>query len=273
MISEILDDLDELVREELTTPVEIVECEEFPEDFYSEARKWKRIEDLVVVVGDLSGSTKLNFHRHVNTSASIYESATGGAVRVVTDQRFQYDYIQIQGDGFFALFHGERAYERAFCAAVTLKTFSEKVLVPQIEKHLSERTPKTGFKTGIAAGVIAAKRVGRRGVNDIVWAGKPVNWAFKCAQAADRHELIVTDRVYNKLKNNDYARWSCGCDGSGTPTSILDLWSSAPVTKLPTKHSNCYKLKSGWCDVHGDEFAMAILNGDTRRDDISHHHS
>lgn len=33
MISEMLDELDELVREELTTTVEILGCDQFPEDF------------------------------------------------------------------------------------------------------------------------------------------------------------------------------------------------------------------------------------------------
>ncbi|HEX2027460.1 MAG TPA: hypothetical protein VHF25_05620 [Nitriliruptorales bacterium] len=231
------------------------------------------VKDVAVLVGDLVNSTKLSFSQYVNTSASVYESATGGAVRVVTDSAFFPNYIQIQGDGFFCLFHGGQAVQRAVAAGITLKTFSEKVLVPRMEGLLSPRTPKTGFKAGVAIGTLAAKRVGRRGVNDIVSAGKPVNWAFKCAQAANRHQLIPTERAFNQIRDNDYLRWSCGCDGEGNPSSVSDLWHTTTVTKLPAEHMNCYQLDASWCDIHGDEFAAAIVAGETVRPDMPHHYS
>lgn len=42
-------------------------------------------------------------------------------------------------------------------------------------------------------------KVGVRGGNEPVWAGKPVNWASKCDQEADANELIATESVYSKL--------------------------------------------------------------------------
>src|SRR5688572_1708349 len=97
------------------TPVEIVECEDFPaeDDIYVDARKWLRIDDVVAVAGDLTNSTKLSLTKHTNTSARIYEAATGGAMRVVTRPEFAPNFVDIQGDGFFALFHGDNRYERA----------------------------------------------------------------------------------------------------------------------------------------------------------------
>ena len=61
---------------------------------------------------------------------------------------------------FFALFHGERPYERALCAGISLKTFSERHLVPLIKQHMGATVPETGFKAGLAAGTLAVKRVG-----------------------------------------------------------------------------------------------------------------
>lgn len=268
MIDDLLDSLRDFVDDELRTPVTVEDCETFPSDFYVEARKWKRIEDVVVVVADLTDSTKLGFDKYVSTSASIYEAATGGAIRVVADAAFDPQFVDIQGDGFFALFHGERRYERAFAAAVTVKTFSERCLVPLIEQHLSAKTPKTGFKVGMASGILAVKRVGVRGTNEPVWAGKPVNWATKCAQAAERHELVVTERVWNRLKDNAYVTWSCGCSDDTPIGRYVNLWDTVQVQKLPTEDWSCHRLKSAWCVNCGEDFCVAILSGKRQRPEL-----
>ncbi len=259
-IDVLLTDLNDRVGTELTEPIELEDCDNFPSEFFAEKRKWKRIEDVVVVFADLANSTKLGFDKYVNSSASIYEAATGGAVRCLTD--YSPNFVDIQGDGAFALFHGERCWEGAFCAAVTVKTFSELHLVPLIEKH-HPKSPATGFRVGMAAGTLAVKRVGVRGTNEPVWAGKPVNWAAKCAGAAEIHELVVTERVWNKLKGNDYVRWACGCNG-GTS----DLWSSTRVSRLPSEDWTCFALRSQWCINCGTDFCQAILDGQTTRDDL-----
>ncbi len=260
-INAVLDEIDGRTHGELANSVEIIECDVFPDDFYTEARKWKRVEDVVAVVADLKGSTRLNFGKHANTSARLYEAVTGGLVKLVNP--FEPDFIDIQGDGLFALFHGTRRYERAFCAAVSLKTFGERVLEPAIAQQFSDRFPDTGIKVGMAVGTLVVKNVGIRGINEPVWAGKPVNWATKCAQTADKHQLIVTSGVWNKLKTNDYIAYSCDCGDGPKP-----LWNSIQVERLPEDQVECQVLLSGWCKEHGSEFCQAILDGKTTRSDI-----
>lgn len=260
-VSDLIDDVGDYAKTELETPVEIIDCATFPtlDSLYKDARKWKRIEDVVVVTGDLAKSTKLNVDRHTNTSCRIYEAAAGGAARILGDGVFDPEFIDVQGDGLFALYHGERSFERAFCAAVTLRTWSERELVPRIEK-ISERIPEVGFKVGMAAGTLAVKRVGvPRGDDAPVWAGKPVNSAFKCAQKADRHQIIVTEKVYNSVKDNDYVRYSCGCGGVTS-----DLWRRTQVTTIGDGQ-DAWILESPWCVEHGDEFCQAILDGKRKR--------
>lgn len=264
-ISEVMEDVGKFAKSELGTPVEIIDCALFPAEFFTEARKWKKIEDVVVVTGDLAKSTRLGMKRHTNTSCRVYEAAAGGAARLLGQGDFGPEFMDIQGDGLFALYHGYKAYQRAFCAAVTLRTWSATYLVPEVEK-LGERMPKTGFKVGMASGVLAVKNVGvpRQG-SEPVWAGKPVNWAFKCAQQAERHEIIVTDKVFKTVvEGNDYVRYSCGCRGV-----VADLWRQTHVTSLVGEDFPCWKLTSPWCITHGDEFCDAILAGRTRRDDVS----
>lgn len=260
-INQYISELSDRVTKELKTPVDIEDMEQFPpeDSIYSTKRTWKRIRDVVVVVVDLKGSTSLNFRKHAQTSARLYEAITGNCARIV--ERFDPDFVDIQGDGLFGLYHGERAFERAICAGITLKTFSERSVVPSIEENMSDRFPDTGLKVGMASGVLAVKKVGVRGTTEPVWAGKPVNWATKCAQKADANQLVATQSVYNKFEDNDYVTYSCGCpDGTAKR-----LWEDTAVEKLPEDQANCKLLKSNWCVHHGDEFCNAILGGQKHR--------
>jgi class 3 adenylate cyclase len=179
--------------------------------------------------------------------------------------RFEPAFTDIQGDGLFALYHGERANERALCAAITLKTFSSQELVPAVEGWASDRFPDTGLKIGMAAGVLVVKKVGVRGTKEPVWAGKPVNWATKCAGAAGASGLIVTEAVYNQFVDNDYVTHSCAHQDGTTPQPI---WTDAIVDKLPEDKMRCKQLVSQWCRECGDEFCGAILAGEKNREDV-----
>jgi len=266
MISDLMTDLTERVGSELSEAVEIADVGGVPDvdDMYHDKRTWKRVEDVVVVAADLRGSTKLNFERYANTSASLYEALCSNVVRCYS--KFEPAFIDIQGDGFFGLFDGERRYERAICAGITIKTFSEQVLLPQVEEHRDERFPSTGLKVGMASGILVVKRVGIRGTNEPVWAGKPVNWAFKAAQEAQANQLIATERVYKKFAENDYVTHSCDCKDNPAP-----LWDFRQVSTLPETDAQCRLLETTWCKHCGDLFCEAILAGKTNREAVQNH--
>ncbi len=263
-VNALLGDQHDRARKDLQAPVEIVDVDTFPKpgDLWVDKRKWLRIKNVVAVSADLKDSTALSFNKYAQTSARLYEAATGSAVRLMA--KFDPQFMDIQGDGIFGLFHGERAFERALCTGITLKSFSVRSLAPLIDELFADNFPDTGFKVGLSAGVLVAKKVGVRGTNEPVWAGKPVNYAVKCAGRADRHELIATANVYDKFVGNEYVTHSCGCP-NGVP---VPLWVDVEVEKLG-KHSRCKLLPVGWCKVHGDEFCAAILDGDRKRDDVS----
>ncbi len=268
-INEFLEELDGRVKLDLETRVDIEEYSNFPDvdSLRLEKRQWVRIKNVVAVVVDLKGSTKLDFKHRPNTSARLYEAVTGNCVRIA--RRFEPSFVDIQGDGLFALFHGEGAYRRAMCAGITLTSFSRRCVVPRIADSMDERFPTTGLKVGMSAGVLVVKKVGVRGdMNEPVWAGKPVNWAAKCAQEADANELIATESVYGKFENNHYVRYSCGCQGGQWTGRYSDLWSEVQVETIPDTTVRCMRLQSYWCGVHGDEVCDAILTGKTRRPGI-----
>ena len=134
--------------------------------------------------------------------------------------KFAPQFIDIQGDGLFALFHGERALRERSARESQSKTFSQRSLESLIEELFAKEFPDTGFKVGITSGVLVAKKVGVRGTNEPVWAGKPVNYAVKCGGKAERHELIVTAPVYEKLADSEYVTHTCGCGSGGRPVPL-----------------------------------------------------
>lgn len=230
-----------------------------------EARKWIKIPDVVAVVADLRNSTQLGTGRWAASTASIYQAATGGVVEVLN--QFQADFIQIQGDGAFGLFWGDRRYERAVCAGITVKTFSED-LVERLEAKWTD-VPETGFKVGIGSSRILVKRIGtprNPAQQEPVWAGKAVNYAAKAAQMADRHQMIVTGSVWDRIEKIDYLAISCPChDGPS-----LGIWRDVEIDRLPDgdPEGQGRLLVAGWCKSHGAGYCDAVLNGHKKRDDV-----
>jgi class 3 adenylate cyclase len=229
----------------------------------SNNKTWFRLDDVVVAFADLQNSTRLGTGKHAASTAAIYRAATGNVVRIFN--AFSADFIQIQGDGVFAVFWGERRYERALCAGVTVKTFSAETLVPKLESRWKD-DPTTGFKVGIASGRTLVKNLGtprNESEQEPVWAGKPVNFAAKAAQQAKRHELIVTGSVWDAIRDNDYLTVTCACD----PTH--DLWKNVTIEKLNHDEDEAAGrlLESSWCARCRDAFCDAIMSGETNRDD------
>lgn len=231
----------------------------------SQNKTWFRLDDVVVVFADLQNSTRLGTGKHAASTAAIYRAATGNVVRIMNS--FDANFIQIQGDGVFAIFWGDKRFERALCAGVTVKTFSVETLVPKLESRWKE-DPETGFKVGIASGRTLVKNLGtprNPSEQEPVWAGKPVNYAAKAAQQATRHQLIVTGSVWDAIRDNDYLTVTCACD----PTH--ELWKDADIEKLEHDEAEAAGriLESSWCTTCRDEFCNAILEGKADRDDAA----
>lgn len=266
-VDDLLEGLNARVREELAKKPEVIDKGHDLEvgDLPIEARKWHRLSEGVAVVADLKSSTRLDVGKHPASTASIYEAATGNCVRILGD--FEADFIAIQGDGAVGLFWGQRRLERGITAAITIKTFSSRNLVPRLEKRF-DTLPETGFKVGMASSPLLVKRVGipRSDHQEPVWAGKAINYATKCAQEADRHEMVVTGSVWDWVSTNEYLAVSCPCSGSSD-----SIWKDVTIGRLadddPEREGRC--LISQWCTTHGAEYCEAVLTGKKKRSDIT----
>jgi class 3 adenylate cyclase len=255
-LEKLLKDADQHVKRELESKPDVVTVGDDLDldDLSVSARRWAQVNEIVAVVADLKDSTKLGTGKHAASTASIYEAAIAPLAKFLLD--FDAGDIDIQGDCAVGVFWGDRRLERAFCAGVTIKTFSQRHLEPRLETKWG-MAPKTGFKVGLAASGILVKRVGvprKLQYQEEVWAGKGVNYAAKAAQCADRREMWVTGSVWERLELNDYIAYSCGCS-EGQPSDAL--WEDAEITRLPDEDEDRYgrKLKSTWCVNHGVDSA------------------
>ena len=185
---------------------------------------------------------------------------TSTAVRLFDE--FDAPYIDIKGDGAFALFD-KGQHHRALAAAVTFKTFAREVFVPTIK----EKTDLVvGSHLGIDQKPVLVRRIGFRRAagrtdrQNEVWADKPVNMAAKLSSMSNDNELLVSDRFYKRLKKQQ-ATHSCGCgskDGEKVP-----LWTKVDVSSddrfdFPAG----YRLSLNWCGTHGREYCEALLRAE-----------
>ena len=266
----LLDELDVNVRYALAANIDVEEKDgsfDAKDIRSSSSNLWMKLSEVVAVAFDMKSSTRLGLGRHDTSSAKIYQSGVEGAVKCLN--RYGADFLDIQGDGGFGLFWGEKAYERALCSAITLKTFSVK-WVERLNAKYGEELPETGFKLGMHAARTLVKKLGtlrNQDEQEAVWAGKPINYAYKCAQSSDAHVLVVTEKVFEKFKNNDYVVYSCACADGVDPSN--ELWSEATIPNLPEDENTVYAVRSPWCVNCGPSFAEAIMNGETSRDDVT----
>lgn len=266
-LTELLSDLESDVRDTLKNVPTVTEIKDpSVADIPSqESDEWLKIPKLVAVYFDLKSSTQMGTGRHDTSTARLYKSAVESAVAILKE--FEGQFIDIQGDGGFGLFWGDLSHERALCAAVTIRTFSEE-LVRQFEaKYATGNFPETGFKVGIASGRVLVKQLGTPSNPDeqeAVWAGRPVNYAAKAAQSADRHEVVITGSVWDYFEKNDYVAFSCGCNGDPSD----GLWSDHTIANLRDDEQYGRMLEAPWCVNCGSAFCGAIRSGETARDDI-----
>ena len=216
---------------------------------------WLRIQDVICVYIDMKGSTKLSAETQDNTTAGAYQLYTGTAVRLL--HSFEAPYIDVRGDGAFALFNRNQPY-RAFAAAITFKTFAREIFV----KKMSELTDtEVGSHIGIDQKTVLVRRIGLRQIEgrtdrqNEVWAGKPVNMAAKLASITEDDELLVSERIFNNLKD-EHALKTCGC-----PNGIkTDLWEEKEVSEDERfDFDKAFSLRSAWCSKHGKEYCEAII--------------
>lgn len=221
-------------------------------------KHWLRIPDVICVYVDMVNSTGLSAVECDRDVARAYQLFTGTVVRLF--HAFEAPYIDVRGDGAFALFNGDQPY-LAIAAAITVKTFAKEVFVPRLHELTDV---ELGAHIGVDQDTVLVRKVGlkqygnRSDRQNEVWAGKPVNMAAKLSSLAKANELIVSDRYFDAVQD-DHVVLSCGC-ASGGIGEKLPLWEDVDVSSdARFDFETAHLLKSLWCPKHGAEYCEAIL--------------
>lgn len=253
-------DIEELERKSLSIQV----VNKIPEYTYLETFKWFAIPNLTCVFVDMVDSTKLPLNED---SARVYQVFVSSFVKIFKE--FNAEYIDIKGDGGFALFTGKESVIPALCSAITFKSvcynkIRNKFKYKEISSHI-----------GIDTGQSIVKRIGLKGENNNeVWLGIPVNTASKLLSLAGRNEIAITKRVFDIINQEEYKKYlvySCGCDSNnGTINNVpVNLWEEIDTPSYVKINTlKIYKLLANWCSVHGDQFCESIMNIYKKRNNV-----
>lgn len=218
--------------------------------------KWLKIENVVCVFVDMKNSTELSATKYASSTGRVYTLFTGTAVRIFRE--LGASYIDIKGDGVFALFDFDKVHH-AFVSAVTFKTFVNEVFTTKVANKTSV---DTGVHIGIDQSTLLVSKIGLRknqtrgDMHNEVWAGKAVNMAAKLSGLSPENEIYVSDRFYTKLKATE-AKYSCSCD------TVKLLWEPKDLSNdARFSFDKAHVLKSGWCKKHGADYLQRILDAD-----------
>ncbi len=242
--------------------VTITQSEEVPssEDYpYANQLEWLKIPSIICVYVDMRGSTALSAEEKDKTTAASYQLFTGTAVRLFS--AFEASYIDVRGDGAFAIFD-KGCQHIALASAVTFKTFCSEEIIPKI-RHLTGED--VGNHIGIDQRVVLVRKIGFKRRHDSedwrneVWAGRPVNMSAKLASLATDNEIMVSDRYFNNL-TSEKALKSCGCSNGRYTGTKSTLWSTVDLSDNDNfDFDRGYVLKSIWCPTHGKEYCEALV--------------
>jgi len=231
-----------------------------------ENNQWFKIPDVICLFVDIRNSTGLSAVSHDKSTASIYELFTGTAIKIL--HSLEAEYIDIKGDGVFALFSKNKVH-RALVSAISFKTFAYEKFLSLIKRKLNGEVD-VGFHMGIDQKTVLVKTLGLRNTEgrDIrkneVWAGKPINMASKLAALSKDGELLISDRFYSNLSKDDLVQKTCGCVVGGEQRdAIVDIWEEKEISEDSNFDFDSYYISNkNWCKTHGKEWAEKILKLD-----------
>ena len=252
--------------------VQIVDQEGVPESGPTNRGLWWRIPNVTAVFADLKGSTALSASVPRESAAIAYNYFIRAMTVVL--EKFSAGYIDIQGDGIFGLFGGQRSMFFAAACAITMRTQVEKAVAIRFKRDASNEWDLTAG-IGVDRGTVLVRRLGLRGTKqNEVWVGKPVNVAAKLSSVAGPNQVVVSDRVFNGYEGTGELRrraliWFCGCPRGNRGAGLVvaegetsNLWAKRTAPKnLGLDFTSVHKRNSGWCEKHGAEFCEAILTG------------
>ena len=154
-----------------------------------ETNEWQQVSNVSCVFVDLENSTQIAMG-NIQQAMQIFSTYGDSLVRIFNF--YKACYIDIQGDGGFALFDGRNSSVNAYHTAITANSVFNINL-------------KLGVRIGVDIGTIYVKKVGIRGENKEVWLGSPVNIASKLCNLkfTNIKTIRISNAFFKMLSQND----------------------------------------------------------------------
>lgn len=224
---------------------------------FSDPRKWLKVKNVSCLFIDIANSSILDYKTHPKSVAQIYQGFTNTLVEIMNI--FKAKYIDIKGDGAFALFDQQNSSIYAFLAAVSFRTFFINSLRDLILKKTNNKV-ELKFKGGIYYGDVIFKRMGLWGdKKNEVWTNSTVNNCFKLTSKAQNNSIIVSEEVYNNFNNSRYILKTCGCGSNGIPEN---LWTYKDDFNIDLNYigiEGAWEFQSWWCKKCGEKFINLVI--------------
>ena len=189
-------------------------------------------------------------------------------------QGFSAGYVEVQGDGIFGLFAGQRSMFFAAALRHHHEDAGGENRGPQVQERTLQLIGTSRLESVSTGEPLLVRQLGLKGTDqNEVWAGMPVNAAAKLSSVAEPDEIVVSERVISGYERSAKVRQralfgTCGCEGRhrGEGLSATGqasrLWEKQDAPKnLGLDFTNVYRRKSGWCELHGAEYCEAIVTG------------
>lgn len=161
--------------------------------------------DGTVLYADLAESTSMVMSYRPSVAAEIYKMYLDCTARVIRHRGgiiTAYD-----GDRIMAVFAGDNKESRAACAGLHIHYCMLNIINPILRSKYVDITQPIRQSVGIDTGQLFVARIGIRGSNDLVWVGRPANYAAKLSAVRNGdYGTWITGDVYERLSSD--LRWS-----------------------------------------------------------------
>src|SRR6266566_8098442 len=156
--------------------------------------------DATVLYADMADSTVLVDSETSQFAAEVYKAFLHCAAKIVRSEGGEI--TAYDGDRLMGVFIGTTKNTSAGRAALKIHHARRNIINPAIKNQYTTKTYQLQHVVGIDTGKIFVARTGIRGANDLVWVGRPANYAAKlCTLPADFASRITGD-VYDMLHDS-----------------------------------------------------------------------
>ncbi|WIJ25773.1 adenylate/guanylate cyclase domain-containing protein [Devosia sp. RR2S18] len=160
-----------------------------------------KFERATVLYADLDQSTALVENHHWYFAAEVYKSFLYAATRLANNAGGTV--VGYDGDRVMVVFIGSSQCNDALRCAFKINYAVKNLLQPQLEAYYKSSTFKIRHTVGLDTGLVRTVRSGARGDNDLVWIGNSANLAAKLTAESADHGTWITNRVYEKLNDDN----------------------------------------------------------------------